>query len=74
MFYLDEDVDAGQGKKHQAGVGRSQQHDDADFQQLEQVTQHHLQTLRDHAVNGVYLFGEAVQEVPAWRDLKKGHW
>ncbi len=71
--YLYEDVDTGEGKEHQPCEGSGQQQNDADLQQFEQVTQHHLQPIRNHAINCVDFFGEAVQQVSAGRDLKEGH-
>lgn len=70
--HLYEDVDAGEGEEHQPGEGRGQQQDDADLQELKEVAQHHLQPVGDHAVDGVHLLGEAVQEVPAGRRLEEG--
>ncbi|KAG7215737.1 hypothetical protein INR49_021958 [Caranx melampygus] len=63
----------GEREEYQPCDWCGQQHDNADLQQLEQVPQHHLQPIRDHAVNGIDLFGETVQEVSTGGHLKEGH-
>lgn len=70
---LDEDVEQSQRKNDDSGDGRGHEHDDADLQQLEDVSQHHLKGLGDHAVDGVDLLGEAVEEVSARRALEERH-
>lgn len=64
-----------EGKRHNDGSckGSGHQHYDADFHELEDVAQHHLQAFRDHAVDGIDLFGEAVEEVAAGCALEEGH-
>lgn len=71
--YLDEGVEESEGQDDHGGEGRRYQHDDADLHQLKDVAQHHLQALGDHAVDGVDLFGEAVEEVAAGRALEERH-
>lgn len=37
------------------------QHDDADLHEFKDIAQHHLQAIGDHAVDGINLFGKAVE-------------
>jgi len=71
--YLNEGVEEGQGQDEDGGEGRGHHDDDADLQQLEDVAQHHAQALGDHAVDGVDLLGESVEQVAAGRALEEGH-
>lgn len=70
--HLDEDIEEDQRQDDEAGEGRGQQQDHQHLEQLEQVAQHHLEAVRDHAVDGVHVAGEAVEQVPTGRDLEEG--
>lgn len=73
VMYLNKGVKEGEGHDDGGGKGSGHQHDDADLHQLEDVAQHHLQAFGHHAVDGVNLLGEAVEEVAAGRALEEGH-
>lgn len=70
--HLDEDIEEDQRQDDEASEGRGQQQDHQHLEQLEQVAQHHLEAVRDHAVDGVHVAGEAVEQVPTGRDLEEG--
>lgn len=71
--YLNESIEESKRKQDHASKRSGHQHNDADFQQFEEVPQHHSQAVGNHAVDGVDLLGEAVQKVPARRALEEGH-
>lgn len=72
-MYLDKGVKESQRQDDHDCEGRRHQHDDADLHEFKDVAQHHLQAVGDHAVDGVNLFGKAVEEVAAGRALKERH-
>lgn len=59
--YLHKSIEEHQWKDDDGSEGRGQKHYDADFHQLEEVAQHHLQAVWNHAVNGINLLGESVE-------------
>ena len=71
--YLHKGVQNCQGQEDHSSKGSRQQHDDEDLHQLEKVVQHHLQSFGYHAINGINLFSEAVQQIATGRRLKEGH-
>lgn len=71
--YLNAGVQEGEGQDYDRSERRRHQHYDADLQELEGVAQHHLQAFGHHAIDGVDLFGEAVEEVATGRALKERH-
>lgn len=71
--HLYKDVDKNEWRDYQSCEGCGQQQNDADLQQLKQVSQHHLQSIRYHAVYSIDLFGEAVEEVSTRCHLKERH-
>lgn len=72
-LYLDKGVKESERQDDRGCKGRRHQHNDADLHEFKDVTQHHLQAVGDHAVDGVDLFGEAVEQVPAGCALEEGH-
>lgn len=72
-MYLNTSVKEGEGQNYHCGERCCHQHDDADLQELKGVAQHHLQPFGHHAVDGINLFGEAVEKVATGRALKEGH-
>lgn len=72
-MYLDKGVKESERQDDHGGEWRRHQHDDADLHEFKDVAQHHLQAVGNHAVDGVDLFGKAVEQVSAGRALKEGH-
>lgn len=71
--YLDEGVKEGERQDDHSCKGCRHQHDDADLHEFEDVAQHHFQAVGHHAVDGVDLFGKAVEQVAAGRALEERH-
>lgn len=72
-MYLDEGVKESKRQDDHGCKRCCHQHDDADLHEFEDVAQHHLQAIRDHAVNGINLFGKAVEQVATGCALEEGH-
>lgn len=72
-MYLDKGVKQSERENYHGCKRCRHQHDDADLHEFKDIAQHHLQAIGDHAVDGINLFGKAVEEVAAGRALKERH-
>lgn len=72
-MYLDKGVKESERQDDHGCKRRRHQHDDADLHEFKDVAQHHLQAIGNHAVDGVNLFGKAVEQVSTGRALKERH-
>lgn len=71
--YLHKEVDEPQRRDHHSCYGCGQEDNDAGSDDIEHGAHKHLDHMGNDGVNGIYLFGEAVHQVPAGRPLKKAH-
>ncbi len=73
VAYLDKGIEQSQWQYDHSCKRSRHQHDNANLQKFEHIAQHHLQPIRDHAINGVYLFRETIEKVTTGCTLKERH-